>query len=238
MRETRVKICGITNREDALAAVHYGADFIGLIFYPRSPRAVDAGAAAEIVAALQTRSSIGEIPANSEGKEPAVANARPRTVGVFVNETVAQILEIQKQVGFDYVQLHGNETPESIGRLAGRAYKVLRPASHEEAVQLAATYAHLGTKDGPTWLIDAYDAAAWGGTGQRADWSTAAQLARRYPGLLLAGGLTPANVAEAVRTVQPWGVDVASGVEARPGVKDHAKVRAFIQQVKGERWKS
>ena len=116
--------------------------------------------------------------------------------------------------------------------LDGRGYKALRPATGQQATVEAATYAGLGPKDGPRWLLDAYNPAAYGGTGQRADWSTAARLARSHPGLLLAGGLTPENVAAAINAVHPWGVDVASGVERARGRKDHELVRKFVETAK------
>jgi phosphoribosylanthranilate isomerase len=209
---TQVKICGLTNLTDALVAVEAGADLLGFIFFPKSPRNVTPETVAAII--------------------PAVRQSNPtiKTVGVFVNERADRIATIVDQTGLDYVQLHGDETVDWFTSLNGRCYKALRPADAQEAATQAATYALLSTLDGLRWMLDAYDPNAYGGTGKRADWRAAAQLARQYPGLLLAGGLTAENVAQAIGVVHPWGVDVASGVEAEPGRKDHAKVREFVAQ--------
>lgn len=211
---TNIKICGLTNLTDALVATEAGADLLGFIFFPKSPRNVTPDTVATII--------------------PAVREVNPivKTVGVFVNERADRIATIVDQTGLDFIQLHGDETVDWFTSLNGRCYKALRPADAQAAATQAATYAPLSTIDGPHWMLDAYDPHAYGGTGKRADWQTAAQLAQQYPGLLLAGGLTPENVAQAIGVVQPWGVDVASGVEAEPGRKDHAKVRDFVQQVK------
>jgi phosphoribosylanthranilate isomerase len=158
----------------------------------------------------------------------------PKFVGVFVNEPAEQVADILKLTGLDYAQLHSDEPPEMLAHLGGKAFKVLRPSDAEGALPEAARFAPLGPAGGPSLLIDAYDAKAYGGTGKTANWQAAAVVAQRYPGLLLAGGLTPENVAEAIRMVQPWGVDVSSGVEAAPGRKDQAKVRAFIENAKGK----
>lgn len=211
---THVKICGITTLADARAAVDAGADLLGFIFYAESPRYVPPEQVREIARAARSERA---------------ADAPPlRCVGVFVHEPPARILQILEQTGLDYAQLHSEETPAVLQSLQGRAFKALRPTSAGEARQAAATFAHLGPTDGPRWLIDAYDPAAYGGTGQKADWGVAAELAREHPGLLLAGGLTPDNVGDAVRLVRPWGVDVSSGVEVAPGRKDHGKIRAFV----------
>ncbi len=214
--QTKVKICGLTNLADAQVALAAGADLLGFIFYAKSPRYVAPATAAAIVSEI--RGSTG----------PAVA-----CVGVFVNHTLAEVDAIVAQVGLDFIQLHGNEEVAQLQALHGRAFKALRPADRQMAYDQAALFAPHGPPTGPRWFIDAYDPHAYGGTGQRADWAVAAELARQYPGLLLAGGLNAENVTEAMRTVQPWGVDVSSGVEASPGLKDHAKVRAFVAAVKG-----
>jgi phosphoribosylanthranilate isomerase len=213
----RVKICGITNLEDALVALDAGADLLGFILYPKSPRYVTPADIARILTAIRTG---------------GFADDSARFVGVFVNESLASVEAILAATDLDYAQLHGNETPALVEAMEGRGYKALRPATSEEAAMEAATYAGLGPEDGPSWLIDAYDPAAYGGTGQRADWPTAARLARRHPGLLLAGGLTPENVTAAINAVRPWGVDVASGVERAPGRKDHELVRKFVETAK------
>jgi phosphoribosylanthranilate isomerase len=211
---TIVKICGTTNLEDALVAAEAGADLLGFILYPKSPRYVMPDAVARIVAAVRT-----------------AFTTPPACVGVFVNAPPAEVLAVLVQTGLDLAQLHGDESAAELLALQGRGFKAVRPTGLENALALASEYASLGA--GPDLLIDAYAPHAYGGTGQRADWSAAAAVARRVPHLLLAGGLAPENVAAAVQAVQPWGVDVASGVEQAPGRKDHARVRAFVAAAKG-----
>ena len=221
---TRVKICGITNLEDALCAARAGADFLGFIFFSKSPRYIEPERAAEITAALS-----GSASADARHTTP---NSGPRFIGVFVNETPGVIEETLQRGGIDYAQLHGDEPPAVVESFQRRAFKALRPTSAAEASLDAEWYADLGPADGPQLLVDAYDPNEYGGTGKRADWPAAAQLARTCPRLVLAGGLTPYNVAAAVSAVQPWAVDVSSGVEIGPGRKDAAKVRAFIAAAK------
>jgi phosphoribosylanthranilate isomerase len=146
-------------------------------------------------------------------------------VGVFVNAPVATICATMETCGLSLAQLHGDETSEMLNELNGKAFKALRevPQSLNGFARHAA----------PALLIDASVKDAYGGTGMIADWNSAAELAKQCP-LLLAGGLTPENVAEAVRRVKPWGVDVASGVESTPGVKDASKMKAFVQVVRKE----
>ena len=209
-----VKICGTTRLADAQAAVDAGADLLGFILYPKSPRYVSPAAVGDIVAALRAQGSA------------------PRLVGVFVNATPDFVAATLAETGLDLAQLHGDEEPAAFAPLAGRIFKALRPTGLEDALSAAARWAPLAPASGPELLIDAYDPHAYGGTGQRADWTVAAQVAARYPRMLLAGGLTVENVAAAVQAVRPWGVDVASGVEAAPGRKDHDKVHAFIRAAK------
>ncbi len=211
----KVKICGITNVEDAMAAAGAGADFLGFIFYPRSPRYVEPEAAARIIAALRS------------------AGMNVLTVGVFVNAPLEDIQQAMEVAGLDLVQLHGEEPPDVVAALGGRAYKALRPRSPADLAVLAPYLEAAPTReDVPQLLVDAYHPHAYGGTGQRGDWALARRIAARVPRLLLAGGLTPDNVAEAVARVRPWGVDVSSGVERAPGKKDVTLVEAFIKQCK------
>lgn len=224
----KVKICGITNLEDALVAVAAGADYLGFIFYPKSKRAVTPQAAQAIVEILRMESHC------------------PFLVGVFVNETGERMADIMDVCDLDFAQLSGEEVPALIGEPAspifGVAYKALRPASLTEAEADAEWFLPPNYKaeikrqhgDGgrPSLLIDTYHPTLRGGTGERGDWSLSAKLAEDIPGLMLAGGLNADNVAEAVRQVQPYGVDVASGVEASPGKKDHELVRAFVMNAK------
>lgn len=241
MTDVRVKICGITNLEDACIAVEAGADLLGFIFYPKSPRYIEPAQVGEIVSALRERmisDQLSVISGQSSVPDPQspIPNPQfPKFVGVFVDEDGDSMAAILDQTGIDYAQLHGGEPPAMLEKLTPRAFKALRPSSREEAMIDAEWYGEFGPVEGPQLMIDAYDPAIYGGTGKKADWHTAAALARLYPRLLLAGGLTPQNVAQAVRTVRPWGVDVSSGVEIEPGRKDHEAVRAFIENAKGTR---
>ncbi|MEZ4663892.1 MAG: phosphoribosylanthranilate isomerase, partial [Caldilineaceae bacterium] len=157
-------------------------------------------------------------------------------VGVFVNEPAERVQAVLAQAGLDLAQLHGDEPPQMLAALGGRAYKALRPADNVAAQEEAARYATRTGEDGTVtklgWMLDAYDPNEYGGTGKKADWTIAATLAADYAGLLLAGGLTPQNVAQAIATVRPWGVDVASGVERAPGQKDHQLVAEFVRAAK------
>ncbi len=203
-----IKICGLTTLDDAQAAIAAGADYLGFNFYPASPRYLKPETCAEILNQLRAR------------------RAHVRTVGIFVNETPAQVRAVLDLCGLDLAQLHGAEPPEILQALWGRAYKAFRGAG-----QAHAAYAAAGP-GAPAFLVDAYAPQAFGGTGQVADWPAAQALAAHYP-LFLAGGLTPENVAEAVRQVKPWGVDVASGVEDAPGKKDAKKIKDFVAAAKG-----
>jgi phosphoribosylanthranilate isomerase len=227
MHKIHIKICGITNFTDAQVAVEAGADLLGFILYAKSPRYVAPETVAELIRGI--RDWVFDTSTGIPNPQFPI----PKFVGVFVNEPVEQVAEILSLTKLDYAQFHGDETPAMMQPLAGRGYKALRPANAQAAQTESTRFAPLGTVSGPTLMIDAYDPHAYGGTGQKADWHAAAAIARQHPGLLLAGGLTPANVAAAIRLVQPWGVDVSSGVEAAPGRKDHGKVRAFIEAARG-----
>lgn len=203
---TKIKICGIKTVTDALAAMDAGADLIGFNFHPRSPRYTDVGKCRDIMSVMRRYGHI-------------------TYVGVFVNASVATICATMETLGLSLAQLHGDETLEMLSELNGKAFKAFRgiPQSIDGFAR----------RDAPTLLIDASVKGAYGGTGITADWNGAAELAKQYQ-LLLAGGLTPENVAEAVRQVRPWGVDVASGVESAPGVKDPNRMKAFVQAVRKE----
>ena len=201
---TLIKICGITNLADALAACEAGADVIGLNFYRLSPRMVSVEDAREI----RTR-----LPAGVG------------TFGVFVNEESREILRVMREVGLDALQLHGDEEPGVVTELARVApvFKALRVGADFSAATLE-KYA-----DAAGFLFDAAEGAAgqYGGTGRLADWGVAQQAARGHR-IFLAGGLSPENVGAAIAQVRPYGVDVASGVESAPGLKDHERLREFI----------
>ena len=206
----KVKICGITNLEDAQAALEAGADLLGFNFYSKSPRCVSPEVAYSIVECIRSQNRV------------------PTLVGVFVNSSLDEVQSILRMAQLDLAQLHGDESPEFLEPLKGCGFKALRPASVEEAEVNAMKYVSCGSQ-APTLLVDAYRKDQYGGTGQPGDWSIAARLAERHS-ILLAGGLTPENVAEAIRQVKPWGVDTASGVEVSPRRKDAAKMRRFIEQ--------
>ena len=196
----RVKICGLTSLADARAAVEAGADLLGFNFYPPSPRYVAPNVAAEIIAAL--RAEYGELAV--------------RYVGVVVNMTAEQALALRERCGLDLLQLHGDESVEDYRAVAPGAFKALRPRSAAEAEADLDRFAPPADVAAPHFLIDASHPQLYGGTGATGDWGVARSIAERFP-ILLAGGLTAENVGAAIAAVRPWGVDVASGVEAAPG---------------------
>lgn len=200
----RVKICGITRNEDLNAACNAGADALGFVFYAKSPRNLSIEQAASLVKALP----------------PFV-----QSVGLFVDAEPDFVRAVLETVPLDLLQFHGGETPEYC-RQFGRPYlKAVRVRPGVDLVKYATDFA-----DARALLLDAYVAGVPGGTGERFDWSLIpASLPKP---IVLSGGLTPDNVSEAVQTVQPWAVDVSSGVESAPGIKDAAKVAAFIERAR------
>jgi len=210
---TQVKICGITNLEDARVAIDAGTDMLGFIFYPSSPRYIAPERAREIVDAIRH-------------SQYAI-----RFVGVFVNESAEHVRAVIEQTQIDLAQLHGHESAEMVREFAPRVYKTLQPTDAAHAQLLIISYRSALNGNMPAFIIDGKPQKLPGGNGTRADWDIAAEIAREFP-ILLAGGLHAENVAEAVRAVRPWGVDVSSGVEKSPGVKDHDKVREFIAKAK------
>ncbi len=207
MSVVRVKVCGITRLEDAKATWEAGADALGLNFYPKSPRCVDVATAAALA---RTRPPLGVV------------------VGVFVNAPADEIRAKVRECGLTAVQLHGDEPPESCAGFGVPVIKALRVRGPEDVAR-ARTY--LGVGDVAGLLLDGA-APGYGGGGVSFDWSLVAGLTGSGTPVLVAGGLTPANVAEAVRATRPYGVDVASGVESAPGIKDLDAVRAFIRHAK------
>jgi phosphoribosylanthranilate isomerase len=193
-----IKICGITRLADALHAIEHGAGALGFVFWPQSPRYIAPERAAEIIAAL-----------------PPDVDA----VGVFVNEPVDSIRAIVAQTGISAIQLHGDETPDYASALG---WPVLKAVSVQQAAQAVGAW-----PPETTFLMDAADPVRRGGTGATVDWQQAAAAARRRR-VVLAGGLTPDNVATAIGMVRPYGVDVSSGVEDAPGVKNQDKVARFL----------
>lgn len=221
-----VKVCGVRTFEDALAAAEAGAGLLGLNFYPPSPRYVDPAAARALCDRL--RAELGA--------------ACPTLVGVFVNEAPDHITAVVEHIGLDLAQLSGDEPPEALAALRGTAFKALRPRGVDEAAaQVEAIRPYLLDDEcAPSALVDAYHPDLYGGTGEAASVEIARAVGERVPRLMLAGGLTPENVAARVEDIAPWGVDVASGVEmpGQPGRKDHTRIRRFlaaVRSVKAER---
>ena len=210
----RVKICGVTRVGDALAAAQLGADAVGLNFYPPSPRYVGRDRAREIRRTLP----------------PLV-----EPVGLFVNADAVQVRETAEAVGLVTVQLHGEELPDVLAELdAFRLIKVFRIQDRDSLDEVSA---YLEACDAigrrpDALLFDVHDPELWGGSGKRFDWGVLTE-AETFQPYLLAGGLTPDNVGQAIRVARPWGVDVASGVESSPGIKDPDRMRAFIDRAKG-----
>ncbi|HEX3068536.1 MAG TPA: phosphoribosylanthranilate isomerase [Thermoanaerobaculia bacterium] len=202
---TKIKICGITNEVDALFCAECGADFLGFIFVPGSPRFVEPEKAGKIVARL---------------RESGHAS---RIAGVFRDASNDYIREIKDVAGLDLVQLHGSETDDDIRELAIPAIKTLHVGDSLPDTHATPTAAWL--------LFDTYDERRAGGTGRRFDWSLMATYERSKP-FFLSGGLNPDNVVAAISLVRPDAVDIASGVEARPGIKDHAAVARLFERVR------
>lgn len=201
---TRVKICGITRIEDGLAAARLGADAIGLVFYPASPRYVETAQAAAIARALP----------------PFVC-----TVGLFVNPSVAEVEAVLQALRLDLIQFHGDETPEFCAGFGVPYLKAVRVKAGVDLVQYAFRY-----HQAKGLLLDAYVEGTPGGTGQSFDWNL---IPAELPlPVILSGGLEAGNVATAIRQVKPWAVDVSSGVEASKGIKSEAKIAAFMQGVR------
>jgi phosphoribosylanthranilate isomerase len=200
---TRAKICGITRPADGVLAASHGADAIGLVFYDKSPRVVDVARAREVIAALP----------------PFVTS-----VGLFVNAEVAEVEQVLAEVPLDLLQFHGDETPEYCGQFARPYIKAVRMADGVDLASVAEQYA--GAK---ALLVDSYQKGVPGGTGHTFDWERIPR-GLNMP-IILAGGLGPDNIEQAVRQVRPYAVDVSSGVEADKGIKDADKIAAFMRGV-------
>ena len=200
----KVKICGITSVADGLAAAGAGADMIGLMFYEKSPRHISLAQAAEIARALP----------------PFVLK-----VGVFVNPDEALVTRAIAECGLNLLQFHGDETSDFCTQFGVMSVKALR-------VRDAASISALENFQTDAFLLDAHSKAGLGGTGEKFNWDLAVAAQKFGKPIFLAGGLTPENVADAVKQVRPFAVDVSSGVESAPGKKDAAKVRAFIEAVR------
>ena len=201
--DTKIKVCGMTSLEDTLVAVEAGVDAVGFIFYKKSPRLVTIKTVCEIVDEL-----------------PPFVDA----IGIFVNESAEQINKIADRCKLDRVQLHGDETPAFCKKIRRRVIKAIRVKDIQSLKKLS---------DFPVsgFLLDTFSEDQRGGTGKVFDWHLV-HPAKKYGAVILAGGLTPNNVRQAIHRVKPYGVDVCSGVESQPGIKDHKKVKAFIKNAK------
>jgi len=200
---TKVKICGITNYEDAKVVSDESADFIGFNFYRKSPRYIEPERARDIIMRLGTCT---------------------RGVGIFVNETAENVQRIFETANLDVIQLHGDEDAEFCASFHAPVIKAFRVAGPEDLA---------GAEEFKVWaaLVDSRT-PEYGGSGVEADRELASRAAKMFPRFFLAGGLDPDNVGGAIRAVEPWGVDTASGVEKSPGIKDHDKIRKFIKAVR------
>lgn len=203
MSRVRVKICGITRREDADAAVRLGADAVGFVLWSKSPRAATVAEAARIAAAL-----------------PSFVTR----VGVFVNPSLNEVNDAVTRIGLDVVQLHGDESPGAFHTVEARCVKATALESDEDVRSVAAWAPEIMP------LVDCADADRRGGTGRVADWTRAARVSFVRP-IVLAGGLTAENVREAIAAVRPWAVDTSSGVEERPGIKSVERMERFFAAV-------
>ena len=201
--QIKVKICGMTQLKDALFAVEQGVDAVGFIFYKKSPRAVTMKTVREIITKL-----------------PPLVD----TVGVFVNESAERLNKIADYCGLDLVQLHGEESPAFCRKIHRRVIKAFRVKDLQSIKQLE-KFPVSG------FLLDTFSDDLHGGTGKTFDWNLALPAKKTGP-VILAGGLTPRNILQAVRQVRPYGVDVCSGVEKSPGIKDLEKVRAFLKNIR------
>jgi phosphoribosylanthranilate isomerase len=201
---TKVKICGLTNLEDALVAAEAGADALGFVLYPRSPRCIKPTAVQEIIRQLP----------------PYVT-----TVGVFANTGAKEMLDVLESCGLDFAQLQGDEPPSVCKRLGSKVVKAIRVKDRESLATMKSYSVR-------AFVLDTYTKENFGGTGKMFDWDLAVE-AKQYGRIILAGGLNPENVEEAIRKVRPYGVDVSSGIEQRIGKKDPEKIRQFIARAKG-----
>ncbi len=213
-----VKICGLTNWEDTWNALQAGADFLGFVCNANDPRYIDPEAVRIIVQRLHREKPIPP----------------PYTVGIFADAAVETVQAVLAVTGLDYGELQGDETPAVLQALGRRAYKKLRPHSAEEADADAGWYAPLAPKGrhAPKVLVDAYHPDLYGEDAAQLNWDIQRYLTEQRFKIIMGGGLTPANVVEAIRYVRPWGVNVNCGVESDSGRKDPTKVIAFIQAAK------
>jgi phosphoribosylanthranilate isomerase len=204
---TRIKVCGVTLPDDAARVAAAGADFIGFNFWPKSKRYVNPERAPMLAAVAR-------------------GSGAAKLVGVFVDPSVEEVLAVTTRVDLDIIQLHGDETPDFVKKLSLSVY---RPVWKAIPVGSSKDIQHLGAWSSEAVLLDA-PTPGRGGAGAKFDWKIAREARERFPRthIILAGGLDPENVSEAIKTVEPWAIDVASGIETAPGIKDPAKLAAFV----------
>ena len=207
---TKIKICGITNLDDALAATELGADFLGFVFSKQSPRQIKIKEAAKIISSLPENVS---------------------TVGLFVNQRELVVKLVSNECGLTYLQFHGDESPHYCKRIREEV-KIIKAfrVKNKDSLRDIADY------DVDMYLLDGYSKTGCGGSGSTFNWDLAIEPREIGKPIILAGGLTPKNVAEAVKKVRPYAVDVSSGTEKSPGHKDHKLIKEFIEQVKSVGW--
>ncbi len=208
MTGVKVKICGLTEVNDALDAVELGADYLGFNFYPESPRFIQPEVAMKI---------FEEIPGNI-----------PK-VGVFVNTVITDVLDVAIELGLDFLQFHGDESPQDLNGLGRPWFKAFRLKNMSDLDQIP-------EYDCDWILLDAYSDTAYGGTGMTAQWDLVRAAKNFEKKIFLAGGINPENVEVALQTVKPWAIDVASGVEQSPGIKDRRKMETLIIRAKGVKY--
>jgi len=216
---TKIKVCGVRSFENALMVAQAGADLIGLNFYPKTPRYIEPNSAQEIADKLRDK----------------LGNDCPLLIGLFVNATDSHISQMMDKVGLDFAQLSGDESESVLKEMRGVAFKAIRPPTLAMAIDDVNYFKPTFPTDDrvPSLIVDAYNSKLYGGTGETASVEVALEVKKRIPRMMLAGGLNPDNVAERIKAIEPWGVDVASGVEdGTPGLKDEAKVKAFVRAVK------
>ncbi|MCK4648780.1 phosphoribosylanthranilate isomerase [bacterium] len=220
---TWIKICGVTNIEDALKVVELGADALGFVFYEKSPRKITKEKAKEIIDKIQdTRYKIQTITNNQD----TITKQRVVKVGLFVDELEEKVNEIASCCNFDILQFHGDETPDYCKKFPQKIIKAFRIKDKE-------SLANIPKYEVDYYLLDAYSEELPGGTGRTFNWDLAKEAKEFGKPIILSGGLNPENIIEALKKVLPFGVDVSSGVEASPGKKDHRKLKEFITKVRG-----
>ena len=219
---TWIKICGITNLEDAKEAVKLGADALGFVFYEKSPRCITKETAREIITSIPASPAGGQHPASSI-QDP---ESRIQPVGLFVDELEERINEITTYCNFNILQFHGDETPDYCKKFPQKIIKAFKIKDKESLVNIP-------KYEVDYYLLDTYSEVVPGGTGRTFNWNLAIKAKEIGKPIILSGGLSPENIVEALEKVSPFGVDVSSGVELFPGKKDHKKLEEFITKVKG-----